>query len=203
LLVPVVDAKAKMMSLQFIDATGTKMFMPNARVESGYFVIGELDQPGPLLIAEGYATAATLHELTGMPAIVAFNAGNLAPVAETLRQHQPDRIIYIAGDNDHQQEAKGRPNVGREKAAEAAATIGGFVLSPVFAEQDAGSDWNDLVRGQGSDAARQQLRNGFAVAARERMTLSDAVSRDGEPDRSHSSASTRDRDSVRQLDLER
>lgn len=41
---------------------------------------------------------------------------NLVPVAQTLRQLQPDRIIYIAGDSDHQQEAKGKPNVGREKA---------------------------------------------------------------------------------------
>ena len=41
--------------------------------------------PSPLLIAEGFATAATLHELTGLPAIVAFTAGNLRPVAETYR----------------------------------------------------------------------------------------------------------------------
>ena len=59
------------------------MFMPNGRVEGGHFVIGDVQQPGPVLIAEGYATAATLHELTGMPAIVAFNAGNLMPVAQT------------------------------------------------------------------------------------------------------------------------
>ena len=46
-----------------------------------HFTIGDMRQPGPVLIAEGYATAATLHEMTGMPAIVAFNAGNLLPVA--------------------------------------------------------------------------------------------------------------------------
>jgi putative DNA primase/helicase len=94
LLIPVADANGRMMSLQFIDAAGTKMFMPNGRVESGHFAIGDLEKPGPLLIAEGYATAATLHELTAMPTVVAFNAGNLAPVAEAVRQLQPDRIIY-------------------------------------------------------------------------------------------------------------
>ncbi len=203
LLVPVIDTNGKMMSLQFIDAAGTKMFMPNARVESGHFVIGNLDKPGPLLIAEGYATAATLHELTGMPAVVAFNAGNLAPVAETLRQRHPDRIIGIAGDNDHQQEAKGKPNVGREKAAEAAAGVGGFVLLPAFAEQDAGSDWNDLVRGQGRDAASRQLRNGFAVAARERMVLNVAVRHDRELDLSLASASMGNSDSMPELELDR
>ena len=203
LLIPVVDANSRMMSLQFIDAAGTKIFMPNGRVESGHFVIGEQEKPGPLLIAEGYATAATLHELTGMPTIVAFNAGNLAPVAETWRQLHPDRIIYIAGDNDHRNEANGKPNVGRERAAEAAAAIGGFVLLPGFAEQDAGSDWNDLVLGQGRDAAYEQLRSGFAVAARERMAVNHGVSHGDEPDLSLAPASMRNRESVQKLELER
>ena len=137
------------------------MFMPNSRVEGGHFVIGDVERPGPVLIAEGYATAATLHELTGMPAIVAFNAGNLVPVAQTWRQLHPDRPIYIAGDNDHRREAEGKPNVGREKAEEAAAAIGGFALLPAFAEQDAGTDWNDLARraGQGGGASAAHGRH--------------------------------------------
>ena len=203
LLIPVVGANDRMMSLQFIDAAGTKIFMPNGRVESGHFVIGEAEQPGPLLIAEGYATAATLHELTGMPAIVAFNAGNLGPVAESVRQLYPDRIVYIAGDNDQRQEAKGKPNVGREKAVEAAAAIDGFVLLPVFAEQEAGSDWNDLVRAQGSNATRQQLRAGVAVAARERTVSNHVVTDRHAADLSHTSESTRNRDSAEKLELER
>ena len=138
LLVPVADANGTMMSLQFIEPAAAKMFMPNGRVEGGHYVVGDVGKPGPVLIAEGYATAATLHELTGMPAIVAFNAGNLAPVAQTYRQLHPDRPIYIAGDNDHRREAEGKPNVGRDKAEEAAAAIGGFALLPAFAEQDAG-----------------------------------------------------------------
>ena len=203
LLIPVLDANGRMMSLQFIDAAGAKIFMPNGRVERGHFVIGEQEKPGPLLIAEGYATAATLHELTGMTAIVAFNAGNIRAVAETLRERHPDRIIYIAGDNDHGKEANGKPNVGREKAAEAAAAIGGVILLPAFAEQEAGSDWNDLVRGQGRDAAYQQLRNGFAVAARELMVLNHEVILGGEPDRSRVASPVRNRDSVQKHELER
>ena len=94
LLVPVQDADGKLWSLQHIDADGTKQFHKEGRVEGGHFVIGDVNRPGPLLIAEGYATAATVHELTGMPAIVAFNAGNLAPVARTWRALFPDRAIY-------------------------------------------------------------------------------------------------------------
>jgi phage/plasmid primase-like uncharacterized protein len=93
--------------------------------------------------------------------------------------------------------------VGREKAAEAAAAIGGFVLLPAFAEQDAGSDWNDLVRGQGRDAAQQQVRDAFAVAARERMALDHALGHGDKPDLSSASMSMRNRDSVQKLELER
>jgi len=203
LLVPVADANGKTMSLQFIEPAAAKMFMPNGRVEGGHYVVGDLGKPGPLLIAEGYATAATLHELTGMPAIVAFNAGNLAPVAQTYRQLHPDRPIYIAGDNDHRREAEGKPNVGRDKAEEAAAAIGGFVLLPTFAEQDAGSDWNDLARGQGRGVARQQLMAGIAIAEREQMVRSDAVSRDEAPSLSHAPAMARSRDRMQEVELER
>ncbi len=60
LLVLVVDAKGKMMSLQFSDAAGTKMFMRNSQVMERAFVIGDPETPGPLPVATGYATAATL-----------------------------------------------------------------------------------------------------------------------------------------------
>ncbi|MFC7556311.1 hypothetical protein ACFQU7_34900 [Pseudoroseomonas wenyumeiae] len=46
-------------------------------------LIGRKLKPGtPLLVAEGYATGATLHEATRLPVVVAFNAGNLAAAAE-------------------------------------------------------------------------------------------------------------------------
>jgi putative DNA primase/helicase len=205
LIVPVADANGKMTSLQFIDPAGGKMFMPNSRVEGGHFVIGDAEQPGPVLIAEGYATAAKLHELTAMPAIVAFNAGNLMPVAQTYRQLHPDRPIYIAGDNDHRREAEGKPNVGREKAEQAAAAINGFALLPAFAEQDAGSDWNDLARGQGREVARQQLIGAIAVAEREQAVQAYASARYLVPDRglSRTAGLALNRDRTQEIEMER
>ena len=205
LLVPVADANGRMTSLQFIDPTAAKMFMPNSRVEGGHFVIGDMERPGPVLIAEGYSTAATLHELTGMPAVVAFNAGNLVPVAQTWRQLHPDRPIYITGDNDHRREAEGKPNVGREKAEEAAAAIGGFALLPAFAEQDAGTDWNDLARSQGREMARQQVMGAIAGAEREQIAQGYAVARDVEQDRglSHVTARAFSLDLAPEVEVER
>ena len=48
-------------------------------------------------------TVGLFHDIRGRenlpqgPAIVAFNAGNLVPVAQTYRALDTDRIIYIAG----------------------------------------------------------------------------------------------------------
>jgi putative DNA primase/helicase len=173
LLVPVQDADGRLWSVQKIGPDGFKQFQEGGRVEGGHFVIGDARQPGPLLIAEGYATAATLHEMTDMLAIVAFNAGNLMPVAQTYRALDPDRIIYIAGDDDRQRAAEldgqGRPkvNVGRVKAEEAAVAIGGQAIFPSFAPGVDGTDWNDLAQMHGRGAAVGALRTALAVADRE------------------------------------
>jgi len=203
LLVPVRDADGKLWSLQHVGRDGFKQFHENGRVEGGHYVIGDFDTPGPVVIAEGYATAATVHEIMHMPAVVAFNAGNLAPVAHACRAHYPERTIYIAGDNDHRREAEGKPNVGREKAEQAAAAAGGFTLLPVFAEHDAGSDWNDLARSEGRDTARQQLMAAVAVAEREQIVQGLAADRDRRHDRDQPRSVAFDREPTAEAEMER
>jgi putative DNA primase/helicase len=184
LMVPVHDVDGRIWSLQRIGKDGFKQFHEGGRVEGGHFVIGDVRQPGPLLIAEGFATAATLHEMTGMPAIVAFNAGNLLAEAQTYRQLFPARAITIAGDNDWQRalerDALGRPkiNVGRVKAEEAAAAIGSQAVIPTFPPDSLGTDWNDLARTQGLPHAAGQLRQAMAIGDREQVVQSLAAARD-------------------------
>src|SRR5699024_7093169 len=62
LLVPVyVDGEIS--SLQKIASDGEKRFHPGGNIKNGYYFIGE---PGDtIVIAEGYATAASIHEATG------------------------------------------------------------------------------------------------------------------------------------------
>lgn len=153
-------------------------------MEGGHFVIGDVQQPGPLLIAEGFATAATLHELSDLPAIVAFNAGNLLPVAQTYRALYLERAIYIAGDDDRHREAErdaqGRPkvNVGRVKAEEAAAAIGGQAMFPSFSAEGRGTDWNDLAQAEGRAEAAGKLRVALAIADRDQAAQGLAAARD-------------------------
>ncbi len=83
LMVPVLDAAGIPQSLQFIAGDGSKRFLSGGRTAGGYFPIPARDgsKDRPLLIAEGYATGASLHLSTGYAVLVAFNAGNLLAVA--------------------------------------------------------------------------------------------------------------------------
>ena len=90
-----------------------KGFLPDGKMKGSYAVIGGLGaledkisghpvtQPAEqILIAEGYATAATLHQATGQPVFVAFSANNLAPVLKNVLEQWPDKQVIICADND-------------------------------------------------------------------------------------------------------
>jgi putative DNA primase/helicase len=79
-----------------------------------------------VVIAEGYATAATLAEHGKVPVLAAYDSGNLLPVAEAVHERWPDKAIVVAGDDDHEIEN----NPGREKAL--AAAVAGVAIFPNF-----------------------------------------------------------------------
>src|SRR5271165_6993369 len=96
-----------------------------------------------VVIAEGYATAATLAEHGKVSTLAAYDSGNLLSVAISIRERWPDKAIVIAGDDDHRLEN----NPGREKALAAAEAVAGIAIFPKFtAEQRSRglTDFNDL-----------------------------------------------------------
>jgi putative DNA primase/helicase len=98
LVLPIRDESGVLHSLQFIDADGGKKYLTAGRIRGCYFGIGKPD--GVLCIAEGFATAASIHESTGHAVAIAFDCGNLLPVAKSLREKLPDVKIVVCGDND-------------------------------------------------------------------------------------------------------
>jgi putative DNA primase/helicase len=54
-----------------------------------------------IIIAEGYATAASIYEATATPVAVAFDANNLVEVAKALSKAYPRTKILVAGDDDY------------------------------------------------------------------------------------------------------
>lgn len=130
-VVPLVNEAGQMVGLQFIAGDGTKKFLTGTPKTGSFHLCGEIP-PGsprtPLCVAEGYATAATIHEATDWPCAVAFDAGNLLPVAQALRRLYPDHRLMICGDDDYL--TPGNP--GRTMATAAAVAVGARVVFPDF-----------------------------------------------------------------------
>jgi putative DNA primase/helicase len=173
LLIPLRDAAGALWNVQRIaprpPAEGEppeKLFTKGARVSGLWHLIGPPPVAGAwLMLAEGYATAATVHEATGRPVAVAFNAGNLQPVAAALRQAFPGVRLAVAGDDDRPTAQRTGRNPGREAAQAVAAACGGPALLPRFPAEAVPDlkDWNDLhqLQGQGLDAVREQIEAGL------------------------------------------
>ncbi|GLH67311.1 DUF3987 domain-containing protein [Geothrix edaphica] len=159
LVLPVRDAEGKLHSLQFIGQDGGKLFLPGGRKRACYFSIGK--PAGVLYVAEGFATAASIHEATGQAVAVAFDAGNLQPVAESLRAKYPGLDLVIAADDDYRTDG----NPGRAKATEAARAIGAKIALPVFGEDrpERATDYNDLHQSRGLEAVRVCLEGAGLV----------------------------------------
>lgn len=177
LVLPMMDARGDTKGLQFIlpshhprvKSTGRdKEYWPAGLSKVGHwYQIGSPMAGAMVLVAEGYATAATLHAATGLAVAVAFDAGNLLPVARALQKAHKGLRILICADDDYLQKCRechkptdvaaptcahcGKPhgqiNPGCAAAASAALAVAGSWLAPVFPGDRGGkklTDFNDL-----------------------------------------------------------
>ena len=145
LVLPLRDAGGELHSLQFIDGNGAKKFLSGGRVAGCFFTLADKAE-GPLVITEGYATGASIHEATGHAVICAMNNGNLLEVAKAARELWPHVPIIVAADND--QFTDGNP--GLTKATAAAKAIGAKLAVPQFVDlTNKPTDFNDLAIAQG------------------------------------------------------
>ena len=172
LLVPMYDRQRELWSLQAISAKpgGKKLLLKGSRKAGNFFPIGKpLEHEGRkvFILAEGYATSASLHESTGHMTLMCVDASGLLTIAKQVRERDPNAIILLAADNDiWKRKADGTPyNPGLEAATKAATEVGGIVCAPPFCEADAWGndekgnptgpkDWNDWhgINGAGSVA---------------------------------------------------
>lgn len=113
--------EGKLSSLQYIDADGGKLYHASGVARGAFWSVGVFEGADTIYIAEGFATAATIHEVTGRPCVVSYSASNLVPVAETIRAaHSAIRLVIVA---DH--DAGG---VGQRYAEQAGAKYGASVV---------------------------------------------------------------------------
>src|SRR5262249_42835829 len=180
LLVAGYDVDGKFWTVQYIKEDGTKRFAKDSRKHGCFHVVGaanasealqKLGKSPVIAMAEGYATAATVAKYGNVPAIAAFDSGNLLAVATALHERWPDKRIMITGDDDHKLEN----NPGRVKALEAAAAVNGVaIFSELSAEQweHGMTDFNDFGRAQPEVVSRQLVA--IVNATREGRTIREA-----------------------------
>lgn len=145
-VVPLYDDTGALVNLQLINADGLKRTLKGGQVKGACHIIEGKKQAGKRLwIAEGYATALTVHHLTGETVMVALSSANLLSLASLTRQKHPACQIVLAADRDLSGD-------GQTKAAAAAEACEGIVaLPPVF------GDWNDAFMQRGDDATRKAI----------------------------------------------
>ncbi|MBA3696995.1 MAG: toprim domain-containing protein [Methylotenera sp.] len=134
LVIPIHNEADQLVNLQFINPEGVKRYLSGGRKRGCFHVMGDLSEK--ILICEGFATGASLHEDNGQRVVIAFDAGNLLPSAKNIRELAPVSELIVCGDNDIS-------GIGQAKAREAALSISGKVLIPPVP----GMDWNDYLTG--------------------------------------------------------
>uniref|UniRef100_A0A9E8CSX3 Phage/plasmid primase, P4 family n=1 Tax=Bosea sp. NBC_00436 TaxID=2969620 RepID=A0A9E8CSX3_9HYPH len=153
LVIPIYGPDKTLHSVQTIDDDGRKHFLSGTNKAGHYWSVGKLTPR--IVIGEGFSTCSTIHSATGLCTVIAFDAGNLKPVARAIRAKYPEHEIVIGADNDRFT-MKPVPNPGMTKACEAAAEVGGLVAWPEFEpgalmpNGDAPTDFNDLAALRGN-----------------------------------------------------
>lgn len=157
-VIPLNNIEGELQAIQCIQEDGTKKTY--GAKKGNFHLIGLIEAQSTIFIAEGYATAASIHQATNSPAIVAFDCGNLMSVVHNLKEKYPQARLIIAADDDR--ETLGNP--GKTKAEEAAKAYGCDVIIPIFQEgltsssSECLTDFNDLHVHFGLDKAANQLR---------------------------------------------
>ncbi|HCT1899681.1 TPA: DUF927 domain-containing protein [Klebsiella aerogenes] len=154
LLLGLVDESGTVTAAQTITQQGEKRLLAGSAKRGAYHAVNVADAPQSVLIAEGLATALSVHLIRPEALTVcAIDAGNLQRVAQAMHQHYPNAQIIIAADNDIK---PGEPNTGKDAAEKAAKVVSGWVALPPTVKK---ADWNDYHQQHGLEAATTAFKN--------------------------------------------
>ncbi|CAM3705278.1 DUF3987 domain-containing protein [Polynucleobacter antarcticus] len=154
LIIPLFDDEI-ICSIQFIKPDGGKKFLKDGKKKGCFYSFGTFGTDDIVCLCEGFSTGASIHQATGYPVIVAFDAGNLEPVGQYLRGKFPTLRIVVCADDDWKSEG----NVGLTKAKACAKSIGAYLTIPIFEGQrmDKDTDFNDMARVSGLNAVKEAI----------------------------------------------
>ncbi len=157
LVVPVQNIHGDIRGIQFIEVNGSKKFLIGVEKKGNFALLSEeAKDVSKVLVCEGFATGASLHEATKLPVVVAFDAGNLEEVSKALAEKYKGIEITVCADNDQYKDN----NVGLECAKKAALAVNGKLVVPQFTKEEQArklTDFNDLHKAEGLEAVKRQV----------------------------------------------
>ncbi|WP_321947083.1 DUF3631 domain-containing protein [Paraburkholderia sp. J10-1] len=159
LLVVPVYVEGKLATVELIDEVGNKSALANGTKAGGFWAVVPLPPDAArIVIAEGVATALSIHEATALPTVAALSCGQLLKVAKSLRAQHHGAALLVAGDLGN----------GQSDAEKAAKAVNGYFAFPDFgvARLEDQTDFNDLHQAHGLDVVRAQLESALVAHAK-------------------------------------
>ncbi len=154
--VPLYNTTGEMRSMAYVQEDSTTRFAKNSDKQGCYHIIGgqEAMKKAPVaLIANDYASAATIHESVGLPVMACMGKDNIVDAAKEFHAANPDIPMILATDRSTEHETD-----------LAAKTVGATIVLPKTASLENANDintFNDLARAHGTlgkDAIKDQLQ---------------------------------------------
>lgn len=146
IVLPIRDIEGKLWSYQLISERG-KYFLKDSKTWECFHLIGEIKDK--LYLAEGFATAVTIHECALSAVAVCLSATNMVEVAKVFRAKYPDLKIIVCSDTD---------KVGEKCGQKAATLVKGFFHPPPFGFVHPDyTDWNDYETHTSKDQTTMKL----------------------------------------------
>lgn len=108
-------------------------------------------KPKLIAVVEGFATGVTVSRMTGATVYVAFNTGNLSPIAKQARDEHPDATLIMFCDND-------KHGAGLKCAEEAAIPANAKIALPPEV-----GDWDDYRQKYGVESCKIAMREAIRL----------------------------------------
>lgn len=172
LVIPLHNIEGEIRGVQFINQDGSKHFLTGIEKKGNFTLLSDdVKNATKVLVCEGFATGASLHEATKLPVAVAFDAGNIESVSKALAEKYKGIEITICADNDQYRDN----NVGLEKAKNAALAVGAKLAVPQFSKEEQAqklTDFNDLHKAEGLEAVNRQVSQAKSLTQNKQQSKS-------------------------------
>jgi putative DNA primase/helicase len=99
LVAPMFNKEGSIISIQYISPEGRKRFITDSAIKGGFWWLS--GDNSIIYVAEGFATAASIHAATGKTTFIAYAAFNIPLVVKMLREQYGNlKNITVVVDND-------------------------------------------------------------------------------------------------------